>query len=228
MPLMMCPGRRHPPSEALAAVSKPRCLSPLPPWPHHTSSNNGNLLQVFFSLLTRRDKQAIDESGVMHRLTGTDSTRPTVNMCRQDRISALAARRCIYLPLTQTHNSTELQLPRLRSADNTCKRHHSRPLPAHIYNLPFTLSVWTALHWSVFVISTAEWLSSEWYTRLRVCMRPHVCLSSCTYTCQTSQPMHAEIQTTYGLLPSVCDFVWSSFSQSGIKASCFSCTARVT
>ncbi len=127
-----------------------------PLWPYHTSSNNGNLRQVFFSLLSWRDKQAIDESGVMHRLTGKDSTQPTVNMCRQDRISALAVRRCIYLPLTQTHNSTELQLPRLRGADNTCKRHHSQPLPAHtVYSLFFTLSVWTALHWAMFVISTA-------------------------------------------------------------------------
>lgn len=110
------------------------------PWPHHTSSNNRNLLQVSFVLLAWRDKQAIDESGVMHRLTGTDSMQPTVNMCRQDRISTLAARRRIYLPLTLTHNSTELQLPRLRGADNTCKRHHSQPLPAQIYSLLFTLS----------------------------------------------------------------------------------------
>lgn len=111
-----------------------------PPWPHYTSSNNGNLLQVFFVLLAWRDKQAIDESGIMHRLTGTDSMQPTVNMCSQDRISTLAVRRHIYLPLIPTHNSTELQLPRLRGADNTCKPHHSQPLPAQIYSLLFTLS----------------------------------------------------------------------------------------
>lgn len=75
---------------------------------------------------TWQDKQAIDESGVMHGLTGTDSARPTVNMCRQDRISTLAARRHIYLALARTPNSTEPQLPRLRGADNTCKRLHSQ------------------------------------------------------------------------------------------------------
>lgn len=75
---------------------------------------------------TWRDKQAIDESGVMHGLTGTDSARPMVNMCRRDRISTLAARRRIYLALAWTPNSTELQLPRLRGADNTCKRLHSQ------------------------------------------------------------------------------------------------------
>lgn len=124
----------------VAVVSKPCCLSPLLPQPHHTSSNNGNLLQIFFVLLTWQDKQAIDESDVMHRLTGTDNTQPTVNMCRQDQISTLAVRRHIYLVLTLTHNSTEFQLPRLRGGDNTCKRHHSQPLPAHIFSLLFTPS----------------------------------------------------------------------------------------
>lgn len=149
---MISPCRRHPPSEGLLLCqSLAVCLLSLPPPPHstprppHSSSNNGNLLRLFFLflflLLTRRDKQAIDESGVMHRLTGTDGTRPTVNTCRQDQISALAARRCIYLPLSQTHNTTEPQLPRLRGADNTCARHHSRPLPAHVHSLPFAPSV---------------------------------------------------------------------------------------
>ncbi len=159
---MICPSRRHPLSEGLLLYqSHAVCLLS----PHGLITLHlimGIYCRSFFFLLARRDKQAIDESGVMHRLTGTDSTQPTVNMCRQDRISALAVRRCIYLPLTQTHNSTEPQLPRLRGADNTCKRHHSQPLPAHIYSLLFTLSVWTALHWTMFVTSTVEWLSSEW------------------------------------------------------------------
>lgn len=138
---MICPSRRHPLSEGLLLYqSHAVCLLS----PHGLITLHlimGIYCRSFFFLLARRDKQAIDESGVMHRLTGTDSTQPTVNMCRQDRISALAVRRCIYLPLTQTHNSTEPQLPRLRGADNTCKRHHSQPLPAHIYSLLFTLSV---------------------------------------------------------------------------------------
>lgn len=121
----------------------------------------GIYCRSFFFLLTWRDKQP-DESDVMHRLTGTDSTQPTVNMCRQDQISALAVRRCIYLPLTQTHNSTEAQLPRLRGADNTCKRHHSQQLPAHPYSLLFMLSVWTALHWTMFVTTIAGRLFSQW------------------------------------------------------------------
>lgn len=84
-----------------AAVSKPCCLSPF--------SSHGLLTlhlimgiycRTFFFELTWRDKQP-DESGVMHRLTGTDSTQPTVNICRQDRISALAVERCIYLPLAR-------------------------------------------------------------------------------------------------------------------------------
>lgn len=109
-------------------------------WPHQASSNNWNLLQIFFVSHTWQDKQAIDESGVMHGLTGTDSARPTVNMCRQDQISTLAARRHFYLVLGRVPNSTELQLPRLRGADNTCKRHHSQPLPAQIFRLLFTPS----------------------------------------------------------------------------------------
>lgn len=107
-----------------ASVSKPCCLSPLPLWPDHTSSNNGNLLQVFFLLLALQEKQAIDESGVMHRLTGTDSMQPAVTMCRQDRISTLAARRHIYLALTLSHNSTALKLPRLRGANGTTPNHY--------------------------------------------------------------------------------------------------------
>lgn len=103
MQLMIWPIWRDPLSERLLLLygSHAVCLLS-PPWPPHTSSNNGNLLQVFFFffLLTWRDKQP-DESGVMHGLTGTDSTQPTVNICRQDRISALAARRCIYLPLAR-------------------------------------------------------------------------------------------------------------------------------
>lgn len=150
-----------------------------PPRPHYTSSNNRNLLQVFFVLLAWRDKQAIDESEVMHRLTGTDSMQPTVNMCSQDRISALAMRRHIYLPLTQTHNSTELQLPRLRGADNTCKPHHTQPLPTQIYSLLFTLSDWTALHWIKIRISIVEWLPSEWYMILYVSVWLYVLPSQC-------------------------------------------------
>lgn len=130
IPLMICPSWRDPLSEGLLRYqSLAVCL--LSP---HGILTLHLIMEIYcrsFFLLTWRDKQP-DESGVMHRLTGTDSTQPTVNMCRQDRISALAVRRCIYLPLTQTHNSTEPQLPRLRSADNTCKRHHSQPLPAHI------------------------------------------------------------------------------------------------
>lgn len=149
---MICPSRLHPLSAGLllyqsCAVCLSLSLTPphplLPPGLPHTSSNNENLLQVFSFFfffppaLALWDKQAIDESSIMHGLTGTDSTRPTVNMCRQDRISVLAVRRCIYLPLTQTHNSTEPQLPRLRGADNTCKQLHSKPLPAHKYSWLF-------------------------------------------------------------------------------------------
>lgn len=66
----------------------------------------------------------------MHRLTGIDSMQPTVNMCSQDPISTLAARRCIYSPLSQAHNSAGPQLPCLRGVDNTSNRHHSQPLPS--------------------------------------------------------------------------------------------------
>lgn len=120
---------------------------------HQASSNNRNLLQIFFVSHTWQDKQAIDESSIMHGLTGTDSARPTVNMWRQYQISTLAARRCIYLVLGRTPNSTELQLPRLRGADNTCKRHHSQPLPAQIFSLLFTPSEWTGLRWNALAMS---------------------------------------------------------------------------
>lgn len=106
----------------------------------------------------------------MHRLTGTDSTQPTVNMCRQDRISALAAGRCIYLPLSQTHNSTELQLPRLRGADNTCKRHHSQPLPARVYSFAFHTVCLNCTSLNRVCNNTVEWLSSEWRTGVLVCV----------------------------------------------------------
>lgn len=145
--------------EALGSIKVWLAVSARPAWPHQASSNNGNLLQIFFVLRTWQDKQAIDESGVMHRLTGTDSARPMVNMCRQDQISTLAARRRIYLALARTPNSTEVQLPRLRSADNTCKRHHSRPLPAQIFSLLFTPSDWTGLHCKR--ISAGEWWCLE-------------------------------------------------------------------
>lgn len=132
----------------------------------------------------------------MHRLTGTDSTQPTVNMGRQDRISALAVRRCIYLPLTQTHNSTEPQLPRLRGADNTCKRHHSQPLPAHKYSLLFTLSVWTALHRTALAPSTAERLCF-WSVCECVCICWRVWLlhvfEHFQFTCDTTLQLHGEI-----------------------------------
>lgn len=88
----------------------------------------------------------------MRGLTGTDSVRPTVNMCRQDQISTLAARRRFYLALGGAPNSTELQLPRLRGADNTCKRHHSQPLPAQIFSLLFTLSDRARLCWNALAI----------------------------------------------------------------------------
>lgn len=84
----------------------------------------------------------------MRWLTGTDSARPTVNMCRQDQISTLAARRRFYLALGGAPNSTELQLPRLRGADNTCKRHHSQPLPVQIFSLLFTPSDQARRHWN--------------------------------------------------------------------------------
>lgn len=126
--------------EALGSTKVWLSDSSPPAWRHQALSNNQNLLQIFFVSHTWQDKQAIDESGVMHGLTGTDSTQPTVNMCRQDQISTLAARRRIYLALSRTPNSTELQLPRLRGADNTCKRHHSQPLPAPIFSLLFTPS----------------------------------------------------------------------------------------
>lgn len=168
---MICPSRLHPLSEGLLLYqSCAVCLLC-----HHGlltrlhTSNNGNLLQFFFFLLSWRDKQAIDESGVMHRLTGTDSMQPTVNMCRQDRITALAVKRCIYFPLTQTHNSTEPQLPRLRGVDNTCKRHHSQPLLPYIYSLLCTLSVWAALHWTMFVTSTVHAEGFVW-THAFVCV----------------------------------------------------------
>lgn len=52
-----------------AAVAAAR-LSPLNPQSHHTSSNNGNLLPLSFVPPTRHDKQAIDESSVMHGAYG--------------------------------------------------------------------------------------------------------------------------------------------------------------
>lgn len=167
---MICPSRLHLLSEGLLYQSHAVCLLS-PPMASSLHLIMGIYCRSFFFLflLAWWDKQAIDESGVMHRLTGTDSTQPTVNMCRQDRISASAVRRCIYLPLTQTHNSTEPQLPRLRGGDNTCKRHHSPPLPARKYSLLFTLSVWTALHWTMFVTIRAELLSCEWWVSVCGC-----------------------------------------------------------
>lgn len=162
----------------------------------------------------------------MHGLTGTDSTQPRVNMCRQDRISALAVRRCIYFPLNQTHNSTESQLPRLRGADNTCKRHHSQPLPAHIYSLLLTLSVWTALHLTMFVTSTVERLFSESWVCVVV-----TCVWICAFT-HAKLPSHGEIKGSYMRLPTARKFLWSlllkwvSSSQESMsnKAACWSYT----
>lgn len=82
------------------------------------------------------------------------------------------------------------------------------PLPTitSTYSLLFTLSVWTALHWTMFVTSTVEWLYSEWCLSVCGCQMG---LHMCTCMCQATQPIHGEIKIAYDLLPSASQFLWS-------------------
>lgn len=62
--------------EGLGSIKVWLSASAPPAWPRQASSNNRNLLQIRPVSHTRQDKQAIDESGVMHRLTGIDGAWP--------------------------------------------------------------------------------------------------------------------------------------------------------